>query len=86
MSQLEPQLRAILRGRVKAYLSERGLTTVFVTHDQTEAHALADRIAVMEAGVLEQFGSPDELRDRPKNLFVATFFGEPPMNALVGRV
>src|SRR5690606_35518396 len=54
--------------------------TVFVTHDQTEAVALADRIAVMEQGVLQQFGTPAELRDRPANLFVAGFIGEPPMN------
>lgn len=86
MSQLEPQLRAVLRGRVKALLHRRGITAIFVTHDQTEANALADRIAVMEGGVLQQYGSPDELRDRPANLFVATFLGEPPMNALPARV
>ncbi|GAB0117781.1 ABC transporter ATP-binding protein [Acidisoma sp. 7E03] len=82
MGQLEPQLRAVLRGRVKALTKARGLTSVLVTHDQTEANAMADRIAIMEGGVLQQFGRPDELRERPANLFVATFFGEPPMNAL----
>ena len=86
MGQLEPQLRAVLRGRVKALIKERGMTAVLVTHDQTEANAMADRIAVMEAGVLQQYGSPAELRDRPSNLFVATFLGEPPMNALPARV
>lgn len=86
MGQLEPQLRAVLRGRVKALIKSRGLTTVLVTHDQTEANAMADRIAVMEAGVLQQYGPGGELRDRPANLFVATFLGEPPMNALPGVV
>ena len=84
MGQLEPQLRAVLRGRVKALTRERGLTAVLVTHDQTEANAMADRIAVMEGGVLQQYGGVKELRDRPANLFVATFLGEPPMNALPG--
>ncbi len=82
MSQLEPQLRAVLRGRVKSLLRARGYTSVFVTHDQTEANALADRIAVMEGGVLQQCGTAEELRERPNNIFVATFFGEPPMNLL----
>jgi multiple sugar transport system ATP-binding protein len=82
MGQLEPQLRAVLRGRVKALIKERGLTAVLVTHDQAEAHAMADRIAVMEAGELQQFGPAAALRDAPANLFVATFFGEPPMNAI----
>lgn len=86
MGQLEPQLRAVLRGRVKALIKHRGMTAVLVTHDQTEANAMADRIAVMEGGVLQQFGSLEELRDRPANLFVATFLGEPPMNALPGVV
>ena len=86
MGQLEPQLRAILRGRVKAALKSRELTAVLVTHDQTEANAMADRIAVMEAGELQQYGPPSELRDRPANLLVATFLGEPPMNALAATV
>ncbi|MDA8251000.1 MAG: ABC transporter ATP-binding protein [Rhodospirillales bacterium] len=86
MGQLEPQLRAVLRGRVKAALKSRGRTAVLVTHDQTEANAMADRIAVMEGGVLQQFGPSAALRDRPGNLFVATFLGEPPMNALPARV
>jgi multiple sugar transport system ATP-binding protein len=84
MGQLEPQLRSVLRGRVKAALKSRGLTAVLVTHDQTEANAMADRIAVMEGGVLQQYGPAAALRDRPANLFVATFLGEPPMNALAG--
>ncbi len=86
MGQLEPQLRAVLRGRLKSLLVERRMTSIFVTHDQTEANALADRIAVMEAGVLQQFASQKELRDRPANLFVATFVGEPPMNVFEAAV
>lgn len=86
MSQLEPQLRSVLRGRVKSHLIESGLTAVFVTHDQTEANALADRIAVMEGGVLQQIASPAELKDRPSNLFVASFIGEPPMNVFPARI
>ncbi|WP_426443118.1 ABC transporter ATP-binding protein [Bradyrhizobium genosp. P] len=82
MGQLEPQLRAVLRGRIKSLLAERGMTAIFVTHDQTEASALADRIAVMEGGVLQQFASEKDLKNRPANLFVASFIGEPPMNLL----
>jgi multiple sugar transport system ATP-binding protein len=80
MGQLEPQLRAVLRGRVKHYLREHDCTTILVTHDQTEANALADRIAVMEGGVLQQYATPAELKARPANLFTGTFIGEPPMN------
>ena len=86
MGQLEPQLRAVLRGRLKSLLLERRMTSIFVTHDQTEANALADRIAVMEGGVLQQFASQQELKDRPANLFVATFVGEPPMNVFDAEV
>jgi len=86
MSQLEPQLRAILRARLKDYLIAHKMTTVFVTHDQTEAIALADRIAVMEKGELQQFGTPDEIKQSPNNLFVASFVGEPPMNIFAGEV
>ena len=71
MSQLEPQLRAILRARIKDYLIDHKLTTIFVTHDQTEALALADRIAVMSNGKLMQYATGDDLKDRPANLYVA---------------
>jgi multiple sugar transport system ATP-binding protein len=85
MGQLEPRLRALLRGRLKQLLSERGMTSIFVTHDQTEANALADRVAVMEGGVLQQLANQTELKERPANLFVATFIGEPPMNVFDAR-
>ena len=80
MGQLEPQLRTLLRGRIKHYIKQRGLTAILVTHDQTEANALADNIAVMEDGVLQQFASPETIKERPANLFTGTFVGEPPMN------
>lgn len=86
MGQLEPQLRALLRGRIKHFIKERGHTAILVTHDQTEANALSDRIAVMEAGELQQFASPDQLRDAPANLFTGTFVGEPPMNVLTASI
>ena len=86
MGQLEPQLRAVLRGRIKHYLREHNCTTILVTHDQTEANALADRIAVMEGGVLQQYATPSELKLRPANLFTGTFIGEPPMNVFPAEV
>ena len=86
MGQLEPQLRAILRGRIKAYLRHHKCTTILVTHDQTEANALADRIAVMEGGILQQYATPAELKARPANLFTGTFIGEPPMNVFPVKV
>ena len=86
MGQLEPQLRSVLRGRIKNLLNENKMTAIFVTHDQTEANALADRIAVMEGGVLQQFASEKDLKARPANLFVATFIGEPPMNVFEAHV
>ncbi len=86
MGQLEPQLRALLRGRIKHYIKENGLTAILVTHDQAEANALSDRIAVMEGGYLQQFESPQKLKDHPANLFTGTFVGEPPMNVFEASV
>lgn len=86
MGQLEPQLRTLLRGRIKHYIKERGLTAILVTHDQTEANALADMIAVMEDGELQQYASPSEIKDAPANLFTGTFVGEPPMNVFAAKV
>jgi multiple sugar transport system ATP-binding protein len=86
MGQLEPQLRSILRGRIKHFLREHGCTTILVTHDQTEANAIADRIAVMEDGVLQQYATPAELKERPANMFVGTFIGEPPMNVFPAKL
>jgi multiple sugar transport system ATP-binding protein len=86
MGQLEPQLRTLLRGRIKHYIKERGLTAILVTHDQTEANALADRIAVMEGGELQQYASPAAIKDRPANLFTGTFVGEPPMNVFPAQI
>ena len=86
MSQLEPQLRAVIRARVKDYIQHNNKTVIFVTHDQTEAVALADKIAVMENGDLKQLASPYEISAKPSNVFVASFIGEPPMNILRAKI
>ncbi len=86
MSQLEPQLRAVLRARVKDFIQHNKKTVIFVTHDQTEAVALADKIAVMENGDLMQLASPYDISAKPSNVFVASFIGEPPMNILNAKV
>ena len=86
MSQLEPQLRAVLRARVKDYIQHNNKTVIFVTHDQTEGVALADKIAVMENGDLKQLASPYEISAKPSNVFVASFIGEPPMNILRAKI
>jgi multiple sugar transport system ATP-binding protein len=82
ISHLEAQLRADMRTELKRLHRRLGVTTLYVTHDQLEAVALADRIAVMDQGVLQQVGTPAELFDQPANEFVAGFIGSPPMNML----
>lgn len=82
LSHLDAKQRSQLRSELKRLHRLKGLTIVFVTHDQTEAMAMADRIAVMNLGVLQQLGTPMEVFNRPRNLFVADFVGEPPMNFL----
>jgi multiple sugar transport system ATP-binding protein len=69
-----------MSGELRALHDRLGATTVFVTHDQIEAMSMADTIAVMNNGMVEQLGSPQEIYDRPANMFVANFIGSPPMN------
>jgi len=85
LSHLDGAQKSQLRAEIKRLQKETAVTGVLVTHDQTEAMAMADRVAVMDRGVLQQVGAPDDLYDRPQNLFVAQFIGEPPMNLLPGR-
>ena len=80
LSNLDAKLRVQMRTEVARLQSQLETTMVYVTHDQTEAMTLGDRVAVMRAGVLQQVGSPAELYDNPKNLFVAGFIGSPAMN------
>ncbi len=80
ISHLDAALKAHLRTELKRLHADLGTTTLYVTHDQLEALALADRIAVMHDGRIEQCASPDEVYGRPATLFVAGFVGEPPMN------
>lgn len=82
ISHLEARLRADMRTELKRLHRRLGVTTLYVTHDQVEAVALADRIAVMDLGELQQVGTPAELFDQPVNEFVASFIGSPPMNML----
>ena len=80
LSHLDTQQRTEFRVQIKRIQKTQNLTMLFVTHDQLEALALADRIAVLNSGVLQQIGTPEEIYEYPENLFVADFVGEPPMN------
>ena len=75
LSNLDAKMRVSVRRELRALQQRLGLTTIFVTHDQEEANTICDRIAVMEAGVIQQVGTPMELYERPANLFVANFLG-----------
>jgi ABC-type sugar transport system ATPase subunit len=86
LSNLDASLRGQMRVELKRLHARLSATMIYVTHDQVEAMTLADRIAVLRAGVLEQVGPPRALYDRPANLFVARFLGTPEMNAIEGRV
>src|SRR4051812_6190091 len=86
LSNLDAKLRVQMRTEVSRIQDRLGTTTIYVTHDQTEAMTLGDRVAVMRSGVLQQVGSPGELYNRPKNIFVAGFIGSPAMNFLPGTV
>ena len=79
---LDTEFRQIMTGELRALHDRLGATTVYVTHDQLEAMAMADKIAVMNHGVIEQLGTPRDIYDRPATLFVADFIGSPPMNFL----
>ncbi|MBS0002300.1 MAG: ABC transporter ATP-binding protein [Thioalkalivibrio sp.] len=82
LSNLDARLRVQIRAEIGALQRRLGVTTLYVTHDQIEAMTLGDRVAVMRDGVIQQLGRPVELYQRPANLFVAGFLGNPPMNLL----
>jgi sn-glycerol 3-phosphate transport system ATP-binding protein len=82
LSNLDAKLRAQTRLEIQKLHRELGITSLFVTHDQVEAMTLAQRMIVMNAGVMEQFGTPEEVYNRPASTFVASFIGSPPMNLL----
>ncbi|MBD3893093.1 sn-glycerol-3-phosphate ABC transporter ATP-binding protein UgpC [Hydrogenophaga sp.] len=82
LSNLDAKLRAQTRLEIKKLHAELGITSLFVTHDQVEAMTLAQRMMVMNAGRMEQFGTPEEVYSRPASTFVASFIGSPPMNLL----
>ena len=86
LSNLDAKLRVQMRTEVSRIQSRLGTTTVYVTHDQTEAMTLGDRVAVMRGGTLQQVGSPAELYDHPVNLFVAGFIGSPSMNFMPAKL
>jgi multiple sugar transport system ATP-binding protein len=86
LSNLDAKLRVQMRTEISRIQQRLETTTIYVTHDQTEAMTLGDRITVMRAGVLQQVGPPSELYGHPNNLFVAGFIGSPSMNFLAGEI
>jgi len=86
LSNLDAKLRVQMRTEIKALHQRLRTTSVYVTHDQIEAMTMADRIVVLQLGVVEQMGAPLELYDRPNNLFVAGFIGSPAMNFIDARI
>jgi multiple sugar transport system ATP-binding protein len=85
LSNLDAKLRVEMRAEIKRLHQQSGITSVYVTHDQIEAMTLGSRIAIMNKGVLQQLGTPDEVYRTPANLFVATFIGSPTINLITGR-
>jgi inositol-phosphate transport system ATP-binding protein len=85
LSNLDAQIRLQARGEIRRLQRQMGITSVLVTHDQAEALAMADRVAVFREGRLEQYATPHDLYHEPVNTFVAGFVGHPPMNLLEGR-
>ncbi|MBQ6258649.1 MAG: sn-glycerol-3-phosphate ABC transporter ATP-binding protein UgpC [Lachnospiraceae bacterium] len=86
LSNLDAKQRVTMRSEISNIARSTGATTIYVTHDQTEAMTMADRIVVMKDGYIQQVGSPFELYFKPANVFVAGFIGEPPMNFIRGKV
>jgi multiple sugar transport system ATP-binding protein len=86
LSNLDAKLRVQMRSEIAQVQHDLNVTTIYVTHDQTEAMTMGDRVAVMKAGILQEVGDPQHLYDYPANIFVAGFIGSPPMNMAVGRV
>ena len=86
LSNLDAKLRGQMRTEITRLQKRLGITTVYVTHDQTEAMTLGDRVAVLKRGLLQQLATPRELYENPGNLFVAGFIGSPPMNFLPATV
>ncbi|CKO95101.1 sugar ABC transporter ATP-binding protein [Mycobacterium tuberculosis] len=86
LSNLDAKLRVQMRGEIAQLQRRLGTTTVYVTHDQTEAMTLGDRVVVMYGGIAQQIGTPEELYERPANLFVAGFIGSPPPNFFPARL
>ncbi|MDJ0683769.1 MAG: sn-glycerol-3-phosphate ABC transporter ATP-binding protein UgpC [Alphaproteobacteria bacterium] len=86
LSNLDAKLRVSTRAQIKNLSHELAVTTIYVTHDQIEAMTLADRVVVMEKGVVQQVGSPTAIYDRPANAFVAGFIGSPAMNLVDGGI
>jgi multiple sugar transport system ATP-binding protein len=82
LSNLDAKLRAAAREEIESFQKRIGTTTVYVTHDQVEAMAMGDRVAVLNKGVIRQIGSPRQVYEEPADTFVATFLGSPPMNLL----
>ncbi len=80
LSNLDAKLRVKMRAELKKLQKQLGVTTIYVTHDQVEAMTMGDRVAVINQGLLQQVGTPDEVYDRPANIFVGGFIGSPPMN------
>ena len=85
LSNLDAKLRVEMRGEITSLQRRIGTPTLYVTHDQTEAMTMGDRVAILRDGVLEQLGTPAELYERPVNVFVASFIGSPAMNLIAGR-
>ncbi|HET9996041.1 MAG TPA: sn-glycerol-3-phosphate ABC transporter ATP-binding protein UgpC [Nocardioides sp.] len=86
LSNLDAKLRVQMRAEISAVVRSLNTTTLYVTHDQTEAMTMGDRMAVLKAGILQQLGSPGECYDTPNNIFVAQFVGSPPMNLVTAKI